>query len=503
VEKKINMVRHSVWPLLSLICLLSDCTGTGTPIPTLLGPTITLNTSASSSPTPFGPILGTPSITATTPVSVLTQAPTTDFSSPLYTLNAALNYADHSLSINERISYQNATGEILYSIVLAVEPNIWKGCFILEGMVIGGQEVTKTEMADNRLEVSLPIPLIPGATLEMQLQYDLHLPPANSHHIFGYNLRQVNLVDWYPFIVPYSGGWVLHPPAEVGEHLVYDLASFDVTINLAETNLPVTLAASSPAEIIAGGWHYYMQNSRTFVLSASTSFQSVSKSINGMAVTSYYFSDDELQARVVLDEVAKALVTFTELFGTQSHPGLNIVESPFFDGMEYDGLFFLSQNFYTAYDGTVLNNLIDIAVHETAHQWWFGMVGSDQALAPWLDEALATYSEELFYEKNHPDVTNWWFFRVDSFSPSGKVDIDVYHGGNFRAYANAIYLRGAQFLGELRGRIGDSAFFAFLKDYTAQMAGKQATAEDFFRILREHTNADLSDIISKYFQYAY
>jgi len=46
--------------------------------------------------------------------------------------------------------------------------------------------------------------------------------------------------------------------------------------------------------------------------------------------------------------------------------------------MEYDGLFFLSRDYYTAENGTVLNNLIDIAVHETAHQWWFGLVGNDQ-----------------------------------------------------------------------------------------------------------------------------
>ena len=111
-------------------------------------------------------------------------------------------------------------------------------------------------------------------------------------------------------------------------------------------------------------------------------------------------------------------------------------------------------------NGTVLNNLIDIAVHETAHQWWFGSVGNDQALEPWLDEALATYSERLFYEQNYPDVTAWQAFRIDAFTPTGWVDTDIYHGVDFRTYANAVYLRGAQFLQALRGRVGDEAFFA-------------------------------------------
>jgi aminopeptidase N len=168
--------------------------------------------------------------------------------------------------------------------------------------------------------------------------------------------------------------------------------------------------------------------------------------------------------------------------------------------MEYDGLFFIGRDFYTAYDGTKLNNLVDLAIHETAHQWWFGLVGNDQALQPWLDEALATYSEKLFYEKNYPAITAWQAFRIDIHSPTGWIDMDVYHAGSFRSYANAVYLRGSQFLQALRDRVGDVAFLNFLKDYANQMAGKTATTKDFFRILHEHTSADISDILSEYFQ---
>jgi aminopeptidase N len=168
--------------------------------------------------------------------------------------------------------------------------------------------------------------------------------------------------------------------------------------------------------------------------------------------------------------------------------------------MEYDGLFFLGQDFFTTENGTVLNDLIDIAVHETAHQWWYGSVSNDQALEPWLDEALATFSERLFYERNYPDVTAWVAFRIDAYHPSGWVDADIYHAGDSRAYTNAVYLRGEQFLQTLRERMGDITFFAFLKDYAAQMAGKRATSAEFFRILRTHTQANLTDIISVYFQ---
>lgn len=239
---------------------------------------------------------------------------------------------------------------------------------------------------------------------------------------------------------------------------------------------------------------------RSFAFSISTGFKTASTKVNGVIVKSYFFNSENAQGQAVLDEVAKALATFDTLFGQDPYPSLSIVELPFYDGLEYEGLFFLSRDFYTAENGTVLNNLVDIAVHETAHQWWFGSVGNDQAMEPWLDEALATYSERLFYEQNYPQVNAWQAFRIDAYSPTGWVDTDIYHGVDFRTYANAVYLRGAQFLQALRERIGDAAFFAFLKDYAAQMAGKRATSADFFRILRKHTTVDFSDIQKTYFQ---
>ena len=47
----------------------------------------------------------------------------------------------------------------------------------------------------------------------------------------------------------------------------------------------------------------------------------------------------------------------------------------FNDGMEYSAFFYLSRDFYNLYDGTPANYLTFVAVHETAHQWWFEQVG--------------------------------------------------------------------------------------------------------------------------------
>jgi len=502
VEEKINIPRGSLFVILIIPFLIGSCSGSGLS----LLPTAQTTVSFSSNVLPTQTsILGSTNSIAVTPTIPITSASTTIFQSfpdlPLYTLNSRLDYATHSLEVDETIFYPNTTGVTLPDLVMAVEPNLWKGCFVLGGLLINGQNIGTGNLAGDRLVVPLAEPLPPGGYLTLSVQYDLNLPAADIHHVFGYNNRQINLVDWYPFIVPYSRGWLLHPPADLGEHLTYDVADFDVTVTLADPSIPVTLAASSPAEETSGSWHYRLQNARTFVFSGSTAYQKVSATSNGVTITSFYFDKNESPARAILDATIKSVNIFSELFVSYPHQSLSIVESPFFDGMEYDGLFFLSRNFYISYDGTLLNDLIDIAVHETAHQWWFGLVGNDQAMEPWLDEALSTYSEELFYENSLPQISDWWVFRVESFSPAGWVDTDIYDAINFRMYANAVYLRGAQFLEALRKKIGDMAFFAFLKDYASQMSWERATAEDFFRILGTHTSAIILDLVSSYFQH--
>ena len=124
----------------------------------------------------------------------------------------------------------------------------------------------------------------------------------------------------------------------------------------------------------------------------------------------------------------------------------------FNDGMEFSALYFHSAGLYNLYDGTLNNLVVSVAAHETAHQWWFEQVANDQALQPWLDEALCAYSEHIFYETASPASIRqwWWIYRVDLYNPQGWVDIPIYAGDGFQPYTNAVYFRGAHFLDELR-----------------------------------------------------
>ena len=83
------------------------------------------------------------------------------------------------------------------------------------------------------------------------------------------------------------------------------------------------------------------------------------------------------------------------------------------------------------------------------------------------------------------------------------MDTAIYDGGGQRPYWDKVYLTGARFLEDLRKRVGDDIFFKFLKDYYNQSVGKRVTGADFFRVLHEHTAADITDLMIKYFQNTY
>ena len=445
-----------------------------------------------------------------------------------YMLRARYNHADHSLAVEQRILYTNTTGESLANFVLMVEPNWHPGVFQLTRLVwIPYMDETESalpspmpwgdvmEIMDgyflegNRLTAPLPQLLPPGGQAALEIGFTLLLPPIpeDSEEYkpvpFGYTERQVNLVDWYPFLPPYrqDEGWLAHAPWYYGEHQVYDVADYAVEFETSGSVEPLVLAASAPPESQRGNLtRYRLEQVRNFVVSISPYYQVYTRQVDGVTISSYGLPYFESGAQAALQYTAEALVVYNQLFGPYPHRNLSVVVADFLDGMEYDGLYFLSRGFYNTYDGTPANYLAMIAVHETAHQWWYAQVGNDQALEPWLDEALCTYSERLFYERMYPDLSAWWWaYRVDFYEPAGLAGGAVYEYTGFRPYRDAVYLRGAQFLEALRRQVGDDTFLQFLKDYAGRMAGKQATAEDFFAILAEHSTENISRLRQEYF----
>lgn len=508
------MMKKLLPSFLFLLWILTSC-GPGLPgvVTVTPAPSVT-QTTPLQPPSPLPeqttiPVLSTPLLPPEPPPSLPPDTPS-DISSALqdiaYTIEALFDYDNKTMLVEQQVTFTNRSGRSLETIMMAVEPNRLRGIFRIDRLGMDGVTLNDYTLEKHRLTFRPPVPIPNGATAAISLNYVLVLPLIEQGdpnvirpQIFGYTARQVNLTDWYPMLAPFDpqSGWLLADPWYYGEHLTYPLADFEVNLSFTNPDA-VPLVASSGFSV--DGTRFTLQKGRTFAFSMGQTMKSASAEVNGVTVTSYYYPGFEVPGQAVLETTVKAAQTYAELFGPYPHQTLAAVQGDFNDGMEFDGLYYLSNAFYNLYDRTPNNYLVMVAAHEACHMWWFGAVANDQANHPWLDESLTTYCERLFYEKNYPNSLPWWqSARIDFFQPEGKIDGTVPSYGGFTPYTNATYRQGARFLHELRERIGDEAFFAFLKDYYAQMSGKIAQPADFFSILQTHATVDYSDIVAKYF----
>ena len=474
-----------------LLLLVSSCTP-NPPLPALQ-PTATpanthaLTTSSTISPSP------TPSPTPEKP-PIRTQ----------YTLSAVFDYEHMRLDVSEDVTYLNRSEVYLNDLLIVVEPLRWEGAFRLTDIRWeDGVPVSGLRLEGAWLYLPLREALAPGKSVTLSIRFELVLPtPAGA---FGNTGRQINLTDWYPFLPSYDPqlGWRVHPPAYIGEHQAYDSADFHVEWTTTNAPVPLVVAASALPEEHDGTLHFDLKAARCFTLSLSEEYEVISGQVGNWTVRAFVFPEHIEAGHTTITVASEALTLYDEIFMPYPYDSLTIVEGDFFDGLETSGLFFLDQTYFDSYVEYPTGWLTTLVAHETSHQWWHTQVGNDPAVEPWLDEALATYSEHIFYEHLHPEWVDWWWYRrVDIFHPQGMIDGSVYDYQDFRDYVDSVYLRGVRFLEALRTRIGDEAFFTFLKDYARRGNDSLFTAKDFFQILSEHSGEDISGITSEYFNAA-
>jgi hypothetical protein len=507
-------MRFPTWKItLLLLCLIAACA----PQPVRALTPTTPPTAQLPSPTPFlspTATLTQPSATPTLPPATATPVPPPALAH--YTLTIDFSYERGSGHVVEEIRYPNTATQPLSELRLMVPLYQYHNALSLTGLAwLGGaqdgQSITNAVLENIQIVIPLAQPLQPGDTVGLKVVYDFSLPSqaavgGERPLPIGYTSRQMNLVDWYLFVPPIrpGAGWLAHPPSYYGEYLVYDQSDFDVNLRLVDGPKGLIVAASAAAQADGDWLRYHRTASRTFALSIGSEYVVETAQVGQTSVSSYYFPANALAGKRALQTTVEALKLYSQLFGTYPQDTLAVVEADFYDGMEYDGLYFLSRAFYNLHKGDPGDYLVAIAAHETAHQWWYGIVGNDQANEPWLDEALCTYTERIFYEHYYPQAVDWWRqYRIDYYHPAGWVNTSVYNPQGvlqtYQDYRNAVYLNGARFMGDLRTLVGDDAFFAFLKDYATHYAGKIAFQNDFFALLAQHSKADLTPLLQKYF----
>ena len=141
-----------------------------------------------------------------------------------------------------------------------------------------------------------------------------------------------------------------------------------------------------------------------------------------------------------------------------------------------------------------------VIAHETAHQWWYSIVGNDEVSEPWLDEALTEYSTILYFESRYgKDVS-------DKLMKTMKVQSENYRGedmfkainefGSSSEYSLNVYTKGAVVFNEIRKEVGDKIFFETLQEYCQSYMFQNVNGEQFMKLWKDK-GVDINKIVDK------
>src|SRR5690606_40775163 len=92
---------------------------------------------------------------------------------------------------------------------ISIPPNLYNNVFSLNAITQDNITISSYNLSGQNLTLNLPQALPAGSATTLVMNFSLNIPQKKSDDVFGYDFNQINLVDWYPFIVPYHNGWVL------------------------------------------------------------------------------------------------------------------------------------------------------------------------------------------------------------------------------------------------------------------------------------------------------
>ena len=201
--------------------------------------------------------------------------------------------------------------------------------------------------------------------------------------------------------------------------------------------------------------------------------------------------------------VAPAIVEyFSQMIGPFPYPSLAHVEtSTRFGGMENATAIFYAAQLYPAKQVGE-----EIIAHETAHQWFGDAVTEADWHHLWLSEGFATYLAALWLGHVHGDSAFQARMQQHANAVFGKRGKDGVFVKNLVTETPIVdttatdlmgllstnnYPKGAWVLNELRGIVGDSAFFKGMQLYYSRFQNGTALSADFARVIEETSGQQL------------
>jgi hypothetical protein len=357
--------------------------------------------------------------------------------------------------------------------------------------------------------VPLPHPVGPGESIDLDVTWDDKLPSVlertgyvGSFHFAG---------QWFPKIARLEpGGQWAHFPFHHLAEFYADFGSYDVTLDVPSS---FVVGATGPVldTKVEGGRRierHVQGDVHDFAWTAYDHFEERRETIDGVTVKVLYPTGYGSSASRELAAMRFAIPHFRSLYGPYPYGVLTLVHPPRgaeeAGGMEYPTLITTGGAFY---EPPVEHVLELVTVHEFGHQYFYGLVATDEASWPFLDEGINSYAEAEALEAwlgpgsagslggftlSDRAIQAVFGNLAEHDEPIAQPAAEFRSGGD---YALLVYERTAAVLETLRRVYGDAAVANALRSYTAKFRFLHPRPDDLIACFETEVGGHAADAL--------
>jgi len=464
-----------------------------------------------------------------------------------YEINAKYDAAKHIIDATEVLTYHNLTGQPLDHFPFhlyqnAFQPNAtWvreakrdgsrdTAYDKWEAKEYGSEEIKSIEVVgqgdltsqlhyiapddgnkDDKTVIDLPVakPIAPNAFVQFKIAFHEQMPETQARS--GWKRDFLLGGQWFPKVgVWWQGAWNCHQYHATTEFFA-DFGVYDVKLTVPQNEV----IGASGVEVSSVNnpdntktVTYHGDDIHDFAWSVSPRYkvrESTYQSQSGPVKLTFlmqpaHWDQAERHERVIRETLDR----FEKWYGPYPYKTLTVIDpepDSAAEGMEYPTFITGGTNWFMP-DGVHLPELV--LEHEFGHQYWYGMVATNEFEDAWMDEGINSYTEVKVLDSilgKDKDILNaagvsmgereeqrLSYISVADRDPMAENAWSYY---NSNSYGGVTYGKTASVLLTLEGIVGEDTMNKAMRAYFMKFRFTHPTKKDFLDTIQEVSGKDL------------
>jgi hypothetical protein len=445
-----------------------------------------------------------------------------------YQMEISLDTTSHTLSGKESISFLNPISDTLTEISFHLFPNAFSdtnSIFAIESpeirRAIASGNISKLEISNIAIDgmpidpsknretgtlyyIPLPNKLPPGDSISISLNFNLKIPRVNIR--FGYDeYGNYLLSHCLPILCGYQKGRLVDFEYHAQSEFFSNFASYDVKLDL-----PVSFAVGSTGvlrEVSRDSsrviWQALADTVIDFAFACGPAFEVTERDTLGIKIR-YFIRKEHAAYLGQSDWITKFSLAYNSTrFFKYPYPVLTLVD---FDigaqGMELPGM--VAITFPSEKYRSMGKAMVNLAIsHEVTHQWFYGVIASNEAEEPWLDEGVTSYVTSRLLESGDDSLSEFSIFgykisldfpqQVAALMTEAEWPVEAKswdYPDEFN-YSATVYFKAELVLKTLESYLGRAVFDSAVSRYANSYRFRHPNTDDFKRALSSSSGINL------------